>query len=486
MMPWLRRWLVILIGGWAVFLIGWAVFLIGWAGLLGGWAVTAAAAEKPIDFDRDVRPILSDKCYKCHGPDEKERQAGLRLDVPEAALAPLESGARAIVPGKRTESALVARITHADPAERMPPADSGKVLAPAEIATLARWIDEGATWKKHWSLVAPLRPEPPAVRHEAKVRNAIDRFVLARLEAEGLEPAPEADKVTLVRRLTLDLTGLPPSPAEVDAFLADAAPDAYDKLVERLLASPRYGEHMARYWLDAVRYGDTHGLHFDNERALWKYRDWVIGAFARNLPFNQFTIDQMAGDLLPSPTVEQRVATGYNRCNLSTSEGGSIDEEVLARYAVDRVEAMSTVWLGLTTGCAVCHDHKFDPISQKEFYQLFAFFSGSADAAMDGNAIAPAPAIKLPSAEQDARKAELNTQLTQTHEAIAAALAKIDYREPEAQPAADPLERREIVWIEDDLPGGAKASADAGGWQFVAAPRRSSVAARPATAAALA
>ena len=364
----------------------------------------------------------------------------------------------------------MARISHSDPAERMPPVDSGKTLSPADIALLARWIDEGASWKKHWSLTTPVRPEIPGVRHQAQVRNPVDAFVLARLEAEGLEPAPEADRVTLIRRLSYDLTGLPPTPAEVEAFVADAAPDAYEKLVDRLLASPRYGEHMARYWLDAVRYGDTHGLHFDNERALWKYRDWTIAAFAGNKPFDQFTIEQMAGDLLPGATLEQRIATGYNRCNLSTSEGGSIDDEVLARYAVDRVEAMSTVWLGLTTGCAVCHDHKFDPISQKEFYELFAFFSGAADGAMDGNALAPPPILKLPTAEQESRKAQLTAQLAETQQTLAAELANVEYHEPAAQPAAEPLERREFVWIEDALPSGAKPSSDAGGWQFVAAP----------------
>ena len=255
----------------------------------------------------------------------------------------------------------------------MPPPSSGKKVSPEQIATLKRWIDEGAEYKPHWSFVTAARPELPKVSDEAWIKNPVDRFVLAKLDKAGLKPSPQADKVTLIRRLTFDLTGLPPTPAEVDAFVADQSPEAYDKLVERLFSSARHGEHLARYWLDAARYGDTHGLHLDNERSLWPYRDWVIGAFNRNVPFDQFTIEQLAGDLLPNATMEQRIASGFNRCNVTTSEGGSIDDEVRVRYAVDRTEAIGTVWLGLTVGCAVCHDHKFDQISQREFYQLYAF-----------------------------------------------------------------------------------------------------------------
>ncbi|MFM7843545.1 MAG: DUF1549 domain-containing protein, partial [Planctomycetota bacterium] len=336
--------------------------------LAGG---SVASAQGPtIDYARQIRPLLSDRCYKCHGPDDQERKAGLRLDVRDTALAKLESGQAAIVPSKSGESELARRLDSADPDLKMPPPDSGKTLSAAEIQLIKTWIDQGAPWKDHWSFVKPSKPQPPETKAGNLVRSPIDRFVIARLEREGLAPSPVADKVTLIRRATLDLTGLPPTPAEVDAFLADNAPEAYERVVDRLLKSPRYGEHMARYWLDAVRYGDTHGLHLDNERSMWPYRDWVINAFNNNLPFDQFTVEQLAGDLLPNATLEQKVASGFNRCNVSTSEGGSINDEVLVRYAVDRTEALSTVWLGLTMGCAVCHNHKYDPITQKEFYQL--------------------------------------------------------------------------------------------------------------------
>src|SRR5437870_4158089 len=284
---------------------------IGWLCCLpaAGWAKDAR-----INFDRDIRPILSNNCFKCHGPDEKQRKAGLRLGRRDGILVELKSGNRAVVPGKSEDSTLIACVTAAEPAERMPRPSSGKILTPEHVGLLKRWVHEGAEYRDHWSFVPLRRPELPDVNDAASVRNPIDRFVLARLEGEGLRPSPPADKVTLIRRVTYDLTGLPPTPAEVDAFLTDESPEAYERLVDRLLASPRYGEHMARYWLDAARYGDTHGLHFDNERALWKYRDWVIDAFNRNLPFDQFTVEQLAGDLLPGATLEQRIATGFNRC----------------------------------------------------------------------------------------------------------------------------------------------------------------------------
>ncbi len=321
----------------------------------------SAWAEESPDFGRDIRPILSSACFKCHGFDDKTRMADLRLDTLEGATAKLESGTTAVVPGKTAESELIRRITSTDAGEKMPPADSGKSLTPREIELLTKWVEQGAEFQPHWSFVAPVRPELPELKqHAAAVRNPIDRFVLARLEREGLAPSPQADKVTLIRRVTLDLTGLPPTPQEVDDFLTDNSPEAYEKVVDRLLRSPRYGEHMARYWLDAARYGDTHGLHLDNERSMWPYRDWVVRAFNDNKPYDQFTIEQLAGDLLPSPTLDQLVASGFNRCNVTTSEGGSIDEEVRVRYAVDRTETMSTVFLGLTLGCAVCHTHKFD------------------------------------------------------------------------------------------------------------------------------
>ncbi|HLQ46857.1 MAG TPA: DUF1549 domain-containing protein, partial [Planctomycetaceae bacterium] len=419
-------------------------------------AIAADIGREKVEFGRDVRRILSNNCFKCHGPDLKQLQAGLRLDQRDGATAKLESGKTAIVPGKSGESELLARITSEDSDIKMPPVSSGKKLTTEQIETLKRWIDEGAEYKPHWSFVAPARPELPKVVDESWVKNPIDRFVLAKLDKAGLKPSPQADKVTLIRRLTFDLTGLPPTPAEVDAFVADQSPEAYDKLVERLFNSTRHGEHQARYWLDASRYGDTHGLHLDNERSLWPYRDWVIGAFNRNVPFDQFTIEQLAGDLLPNATMEQRIASGFNRCNVTTSEGGSIDEEVRVRYAVDRTEAIGTVWLGLTIGCSVCHDHKFDPITQREFYQLFAFYGSTADAAMDGNALLPPPVIKLPSAEHESQFKATDEQLAAVRKQIGEEVAKIEYSEPapvEGKPIGEPME---FVWIDDAAPSGAQ------------------------------
>lgn len=431
-------------------------------------AANSAAAEPTLDFNRDIRPILSDACFRCHGFDEKTRAAGLRLDTAEGATAKLESGAVAIVPGKSGESELIQRITSTDDSTRMPPPDSGKTLTPEQIETLKRWIDEGAQFKAHWSFIPPERPTPPDAPAGSLVHNPIDNFVLARLAKAGLKPSPEADKITLLRRVTFDLTGLPPTPEEVDAFLADESPEAYAKVVDRLLKSPRYGEHMARYWLDAARYGDTHGLHLDNERSMWPYRDWVVSAFNRNLPFDQFTIWQIAGDLLPNATIEQKVASGFNRCNVTTSEGGSIDDEVLVRYAVDRTETMSTVFLGLTLGCAVCHDHKYDPVSQKEFYQLFAFYNAAADAAMDGNALAPPPILKLASPEHESQLKSFDEQIAAMRKTMADELAKIEYVDPTPDgPAVEAAaEPKEYVWIDDVAPPGAQLQGTTP-WQFV-------------------
>ncbi|MFN0053471.1 MAG: PSD1 and planctomycete cytochrome C domain-containing protein [Planctomycetales bacterium] len=427
---------------------------------------TARAEGRRIDYSRDIRPILSDLCYKCHGPDEKERKGGLRLDTQDGALATLETGFVAIVPGQSDQSELLKRIVSTDPTEQMPPPSLGKKLTAPQIELIRRWIDEGATMRGHWAFTPPVRGQPPTVAHAEKVRNPIDQFILARLEQERLEPALEADRTTLIRRLTYDLTGLPPTPSEVDAFLADNSTDAYEKLVDRLLSNTRFGEHQARYWLDAARYGDSHGLHFDNERSIWLYREWVIQAFNRNLPFDQFTIEQLAGDLLPNPTPEQRIATGFNRCNVSTSEGGSIDDEVLVRYTVDRVETTATVWMGLTLGCSVCHDHKYDPFTQKEFYQLYAFFNSIAEAAMDGNASGPPPILKVPTAEQTAQLQGVEQQLAAARQKIPEELARIEYTEPTATEGASPGEPQEYVWIDDALPPGAKAMGDSP-WEFV-------------------
>jgi len=344
---------------------------------LGVLAILATAADRlpdKVEFNRDVRPILSDACSHCHGPDAGRRKANLRLDTEAGAFADL-GGGKTLVPGHPEKSELFLRISHEDETQRMPPKKSGRKLSPDQIEILRRWIQQGARWQQHWAFMPPVRPPVPAVKNAGWVRNPIDAFVLARLEQEGLAPSPEADRVTLLRRLTLDLTGLPPAPADVDAFLADKTPNAYEKVVERLLHSPRHGERLAIRWLNAARYADTSGYQSDGERIMWRWRDWVIDAFNRNLPFDQFTIEQLAGDLLPKPTLEQKIATGFNRNHRGNAEGGIIPEEYAVEYVVDRVETTATVWLGLTMGCARCHNHKFDPIKQKEFYEVFAYFN---------------------------------------------------------------------------------------------------------------
>ncbi len=315
-------------------------------------------------YNRDVQPILAANCISCHGPDSASRQAGLRLDRPADAAA-IKNRTAAIIPGNPAASEMITRITGRG--QLMPPPSTHKTLTPAQIATLTRWVKEGAKYELHWSYVAPVRPTLPAVKNVSWARNPIDRFVLARLEKAGLTPAPEADRRTLARRVSLDLTGLPPEPADVEAYVKDKSPNAYEKLVDKFFASPHYGEHRGRYWLDAARYADTNGIHFDNYREMWAYRDWVINALNKNLPFDKFTVEQLAGDLLPNPTTEQLVATGFNRCNITTNEGGAIDEEYRVLYARDRAETTSAVFLGSTLNCSVCHDHKYDPYTQKDF-----------------------------------------------------------------------------------------------------------------------
>ena len=382
-----------------------------------------ARTDGKLDFGRDVLPILSDKCFACHGPDEKVREADLRFDRREDAFRDL-GGYFAIVAGNSADSELYLRIS--DPDDPMPPADFDKHLSAAEIETLRRWIDEGAEWAEHWAYVAPVRAEPPAVSDERWPRGAIDRFILVRLDAEGIAPAREATREALIRRATLDITGLPPTIDEIDAFLADEEAGAYERVVDRLLASPRYGEHMARSWLDAARYGDTHGLSLDNEREIWLYRDWVIRAFNRNQPFDQFTIDQLAGDLREGATLDQRIATGFNRCNLTTSETGVIDEEYFVKYTVDRVDTVATTWLGMTMECAQCHDHKFDPISQTEYYEFFAFFGNLAGSARDGNLPYPEPFVEVPSPEQSMARRELTNRIDEIGGMLAASDPELD------------------------------------------------------------
>ncbi|MCA9014938.1 MAG: DUF1549 domain-containing protein, partial [Planctomycetaceae bacterium] len=323
-----------------------------------------------------IRSILSENCFQCHGPDAKKRAADLRFDTREGAFANLD-GHKAIVPGNVKQSELITRITTTDADLKMPPEESGKKLTAEEIALLNRWIQEGAEWQDHWSFVTPKKAPAPAVKQTNWVLNPIDQFILSRLEKEGLKPSPEADRRTLIRRVTFDLTGLPPKPADVESFVNDKSPNAYERVIDRLLESPQYGEHMARYWLDVARYGDTHGLHLDNFREMWPYRDWVIKAFNSNMHYDQFVIEQLAGDLLPNATMDQQIATGFNRCHVTTNEGGSIAEEVYVRNVIDRVETTGQAFMGLTLGCAVCHDHKFDPMLATDYYGLYGIFEST-------------------------------------------------------------------------------------------------------------
>ena len=372
---------------------------------------------KPVDFDRDIRPILADNCFACHGPDAKQRMANLRLDQKEALFAD-RGGYRIVTPGKPAESKIYQKISSTDPGVRMPPFYSERKLTPAQIELIKRWIDEGAKYEQHWSFVPPQRPPVPSVKQSNWPRNPIDNFVLARLEREGLKPSPEADKATLLRRVTFDLTGLPPTPAKLDSFLADKSPDAYEKRVDQLLKSPHYGEKMAMEWLDLARYSDTHGYHIDSLRQMWRWRDWVIDAYNRNMPYDEFTIEQLAGDLLPNATVEQKIATGFNRDHMINFEGGAIPQEYHVEYVVDRVSTTGTTWLGLTVGCARCHDHKYDPIKQKDFYRMFAFFNTVPERGLDGQTGNAAPVLELPTPAQQQEMDQLNRQIAETLAAI--------------------------------------------------------------------
>ncbi|MBS1857066.1 MAG: PSD1 domain-containing protein [Acidobacteria bacterium] len=405
--------------------------------LYAGVLLTTAAvcgAAAPVNFERDVRPILSDRCFTCHGPDEATRMVGLRLDTEQGAKA--ARGPRTpVIPGNPDASEMIRRVSAEQPARRMPPPYSGrKPLTAAEIGTLRAWIEQGAKWQTHWAFVAPRRPELPTVRNAAWVRNPIDSFILARLEREGLAPSAEADRATLLRRVTFDLTGLPPAPAELDAFLADRSPDAYEKVVDRLLASPRYGERMAVDWLDAARYADTHGYQVDPEREMWPWRDWVIDAFNRNLPFDKFTIDQLAGDLLPNATLEDKIATGFQRNHRINSETGAIAEEFEAESLVDRVSTLGTVWLGLTVGCARCHDHKYDPIPTHDFYSLYAFFNHVDEIGNGGPRDGRgnfAPTVRLPEPELDAQAAAKEKEIVEAKRELAGAEALVEPRQAE-------------------------------------------------------
>jgi hypothetical protein len=392
-------------------------------------SVGVSRAEAPlppvVEFNRDIRPILSDNCYACHGPDKNQRKADLRLDTEEGAFAD-RGGDRVLVPGKPDESELYLRITAPEKGEkkRMPPAKFGKKLTARQTELVRRWIEQGAKWQKHWSLLPPRRPDVPKVSNDSWPRNDIDRFILARLEQEEMRPSPEADRHTLLRRLSFDLTGLPPTPQAIDDFAGDRSSNAYERVVDRLLASPHYGERMAMYWLDLVRYADTAGYHSDNHRDVWMYRDYVIRAFNNNLPFDRFSTEQLAGDLLPNATAEQKVASGYNRLLQTTEEGGAQAREYTAKYAADRVRNAASVWLGATMGCAECHDHKFDAYSTKDFYRFAAFFADVKEKAVGRQDQTP-----LPTHEQ----AE---QLRRLDEQMAAAKKTLDTPTPQLDEAA--------------------------------------------------
>jgi hypothetical protein len=379
--------------------------------LSAGSAIDAAPAR--LEYNRDIRPILAENCFACHGPDKAARKADLRLDVRDEAVK-----AGAIVPGKPDDSTLVERVLTDKGGRLMPPPKSHKKLTPAQKEVLKTWVAQGAEYQPHWSFITPQRPVLPAVKKKGWVRNSIDRFTLAEMEKRGLEPAAEADRRTLGRRASLDLTGLPPTPADLESFVNDPKPGAYERYVDKLLTSPHWGEHRGRYWLDVARYGDTHGIHFDNYREMWIYRDWVIKAFNRNMRFDRFTIEQLAGDLLPNPTLDQKIATGFNRCNITTNEGGVIPEEYLVLYTRDRTETVSQVWMGLTAGCAVCHDHKLDPLSQREFYQMASFFNNTTQGAMDGNIKDTPPVLMVPRAEDQPRWEELSKVLAEARKGL--------------------------------------------------------------------
>lgn len=389
----------------------------------GGFGLMATAAD--VEFGRQIRPLLAEKCFACHGLDEDARETDLRLDTREGLFAETESGTIAVVAGNASKSEIYRRIITDDEDERMPPVDANKDLEPEEIELVRLWIDQGAAWQQHWSLIPPEKQVVPRSKFPW-ARNEIDHFVRKRLESVGLTPASEADKPTLIRRVTFDLTGLPPTPDEVDDFLADDSDSAYEKVVDRLLRSSHYGEHMARYWLDAARYGDTHGLHLDNFRQMWPYRDWVINAFNSNMRFDQFSVEQLAGDLLPNPTLAQKIATGFNRCNVTTSEGGVIPEEYYVHYTNDRVSTMSTVWMGVSMGCVTCHDHKFDPYQMKDFYQLFAFFNSLDGPVMDGNKKDTAPVAKVASPDQRVELSRLTRRISLLTQLMAAPLREVD------------------------------------------------------------
>ena len=385
-----------------------AVVVAGLSGL--AWADENKPLPKVVEFNRDIRPIFSDTCFKCHGPDSSKRKGKLRLDTREGAFSKHED-VIPFVPGDLAKSEAWRRITATNTDDLMPPADSGLKLTDRQIKLFGLWIKQGAPFSEHWAFIPPVAPPLPKVRRSSWPKNQIDYFILARLEEEGLKPAKETDRLTLIRRVTLDLTGLPPTLAEVDAFVHDKSPNAYEKVVDRLLHSPHYGERMALDWLDAARFADTPGYHIDAGRDMTRWRQWVIDSFNRGEPFDQFTIEQLAGDLLPNATQEQKIASGFNRNNMINFEGGAIPEEYHAAYIIDRVNTTATVWLGLTAGCAQCHDHKYDPISQKDYYRMFAFFNNVPEKGLDGAKGNAEPILPLVDSAAEAKLAKLKADL---------------------------------------------------------------------------
>jgi hypothetical protein len=382
----------------------------------------ADESRKPVDFTREVRPLLVERCFKCHGPDENTRKAGLRLDERGGATKALRSGLRAVVPGDPAKSELIARVRSKEPTEVMPPAKVGKPLGPREVELLERWVREGAPYARHWAYVAPRRPPVPNPRNGEQAQNPVDRFILEKLDRERLSPAPEADRAALLRRVTLDLTGLPPTIGEADRFFADRAPGAYERLVERLLASPAFGERWAVPWLDLARYADSQGYANDPDRTIWPWRDWVVRALNANVPYDQFTVEQLAGDLLPGATTEQRIATGFHRNTLTNTEGGTNPEEFRSAAVVDRVNTTFSVWLATTMACAQCHSHKYDPFAQKEYYQVYAIFNSCEDA----NTGDDAPALRLTLPGKAAEDAALASALAQARRELWDETARLD------------------------------------------------------------
>jgi hypothetical protein len=374
------------------------------------WFAGVAQAEDPIEFNRDIRPILSDKCFYCHGQDAAKRQADLRLDDRAAAVK-----AGAVVPNNASASRLIERINSTDPDAVMPPPNSNRHLTPEQKRLIERWIAQGASYEKHWAFVAPQRPAPPQVKNEAWIRNPIDRFVLGKLESTGWTPSPEADRATLIKRLSIDLTGLPPTPQEVDQFIADTDPQAYEKLVTRVLESRHYGERMALPWLDAARYADSNGFQQDGDTWQWIWRDWVVRALNDDMPFDQFTVWQLAGDLLPNATTDQKIASGFNRNHLLNGEGGAIPEEQRFVILFDRIDTTATTWLGLTMACAQCHDHKYDPLTKQDYYSLLDAFNRVPESGTPQRQSArirvAAPFIELPTPANQARLAELESAM---------------------------------------------------------------------------